>query len=159
MSKISNDRPEGSSYGLSRDTKIELYLDCEVVVQNQGQPDQELVLLDLRSLATVYVAKFSRCHDLPFKIVLCPDKKKSRPETETLFALDLKKKDGLEYSLSLAQPDKKSQIHSCVFPAVFVPDKKLCITGLCSVVRFLLRNTCDQIPGHSCETLLGYMGK
>ena len=160
MPKICNDRPEGSSYGLSRDTRIELYLDCALPQEFKQQEHLGRALIDLRTLAALYVVKFSKIwQDLPFKILFCPVKK---PDAESFaFSLDLDAEKNLDYSLTSHDTDCATgnvQIHDCLFPAVFVPEKNLCITGLCSVVRFLLRNTVDQIDGHSSRGLLGYMG-
>ena len=185
--KICNNRPEGSSYGLSPDTKVELYLNCLVQPEEEQQQQQQhgsggVVLLDLKGLAAIYVVKFSKCNDkLPIRIIFCPKGKKKEEEENKnktsgaeenvspfLFSLDLGKEDLEDHcEIQLGHtpeeadddPSSLSQIYCCHFPAIFVPEKSLCITGLCSVTRFLLRNTCDQIPGHSCEQLLGFMGK
>lgn len=44
------------------------------------------------------------------------------------------------------------QVAACVFPAVFVPQQNLCITGLCSLLRYIIRKFCPEIH----HTLLGH---
>ena len=45
-------------------------------------------------------------------------------------------------------------IQSCVLPALYIPSHDLCITGLCSVLRFILRSTFSQ-NNQDCP-LLGF---
>ena len=36
------------------------------------------------------------------------------------------------------------QVSACSFPAVFVPEENRCITGLCSVIRYIITNFAPQ---------------
>ena len=60
-------------------------------------------------------------------------------------------------------PVSLSQAHSCILPAITVAGKNLCVSGMCAIVRFLIRrraaveNGCGRrFPG---EKLLGYQGE
>lgn len=44
------------------------------------------------------------------------------------------------------------------FPYIFVPSENVYISGLCSVLRFLLKHEFDQKESSFAKTLLGYQG-
>ena len=81
------------------------------------------------------------------------------PSSETKEAEYFINQHGLhEVTSVLAELDKEqqqlSQVAACVFPAIFVAEDNLCITGLCSVLRYLIA----ELGNSSIQGLLGYQG-
>ena len=150
MPGISNERPEGSSYGLKKDSKIDLYFECAKTNEERE------VKVSLETLITLFVIKFSKCAEITKINVIFVDLKSEKDKDFTL---------KLEEEQSLIQSDERAcQVSRCLLPAVHAPSKKLCVTGLCSVVRFLLKNACDQMSDEKeredsiSHKLLGYQG-
>ena len=146
----SNRKLEGSSFGLKQDTPVHLFLDA-------SQCDQEGSLrVSLRTLIVLFATKMSKCYKQPFKLTFITGKNDVKDDN---IRIDLSKETDLSWECRESLPESSSQVSSCLLPALHVPDKRLCVTGLCAVVRFLVKNAVDQVHDKGCERLLGYQGE
>ena len=140
------------SYGIKNDTLVELYLECFKDLDN----DKE-ISIPIDSFIVLYVLCYnSECYKSGVKINLIITGE-SLPDD--LITLKLPEKDlPVQYKIA-SNSDCPQMIANCKVPAIFVPSKRLCLTGLCAVLRFLLKfhNLC--CPEQTLIYLLGYQGK
>ena len=79
-----------------------------------------------------------------------------------LFSINIENllSDNLD-NIQFIQKTPGDQAFSCVHPAVLIPEKKLCLTGLCSVLRFILKRAAvfQGVSDLTTIPLLGYQGR
>lgn len=56
------------------------------------------------------------------------------------------------------EKDCPDVIKNCMLPAVLMASEPWCVAGLCSSLRFVLRQTLTVHPEHYCQNLLGFRG-
>ena len=147
--EISNEKLEVCAYGIEPETAVEIYLSVD------DSSEEEKLVAPLTTAIAIYVMKFAKIN-----------RKMELYLTKTLVSEDcitLRTDLGLPYRL-VGEAGLPDQVTSCSYPMVFVKEKRLCVTGLCSVLRFLLRKTIFDLKtvGESCklmEQLLGYQGE
>lgn len=130
---------------------IELYL--QVGQEDHTVLEKDHLQVPLETLVTLFVLRQSGCIAAEHETKVGPELKviltKSNSNNESPPMVSIKFDSCYQMRDELSE---SSQAFACVLPAVYIPSQQLCITGLCSVLRFLLKHMSPD------KTLLGYQG-
>ena len=136
-------------YGIAEGDCVQLYLKCAV----SGGHDNSALHVNVETLAAIYAVRFAGCDDAA-SVIFVPSE---FAKEEHRFQLSPEFVDGCKVLKTGVKSD--DLVAACRLPAVQVASRRLCVTGLCAVVRFLIRlKAARSGDGDGGKRLLGYQG-
>ena len=151
-----------TSYDIGDAATLDLYLTCLGARDAEGS-----LTVPLETLTVLFVIQYAKLHEnqrVKIHLVQDPEEKTddttakanngeniSLEENDVIQGLGIKIRLP-DYASVISDRDVPGQAKACQFPVIAVPEKQLCITGICSVLRFL-----QKVDGRNGQ-LLGFQG-